>query len=328
MTALLEVNDLSVGFDTHTGAVEVLSGVGLAIAPGEIVGVVGESGSGKSVLSYAVMGLLGAAGAITGGAIVFDGRDITHATAKVRRPLLGTEMAMIFQEPGTSLNPVRRVGDQIAEAMTEHGVGRETAVRRAVELMDRVGIPAPDLRAHDYPHQLSGGMKQRIMIAMALACRPKLLIADEPTTALDVTIQAQILNLILDLRDEFGMGVMLITHDMGVVAQMADRVTVMYAGEVVESAPIGALFGEAAHPYTRLLLQAVPSTRRRRDSLPILSGTMPAPGRVPAGCRFHPRCPLAEADCRGAALPLVAVGPDHAGRCRRHAWMRQTGALA
>jgi oligopeptide/dipeptide ABC transporter ATP-binding protein len=315
---VLAIEGLSVSFRNPRGWVEVLREVSLDIEPGEIVGVVGESGSGKSVTSLAAMRLLGPQGRIDAGAVRLEGRDLVPLPGEAMRRIRGRDMAMIFQEPGTSLNPVRRVGDQIAEAMTEHGVadGRE-AERRAIALMERVGIPAAARRARDYPHQMSGGMKQRIMIAMALACRPKLLIADEPTTALDVTIQAQILNLILDLRESFGMAVLLITHDMGVVATMADRVAVMYAGQVVERAPSDRLFGAPRHPYAQLLLRAIPSARVRQRSLPVIGGATPPPGRYPSGCRFEPRCPLAVAACREAIPALAAVAPDHWSRCIR-----------
>ncbi|WP_367716022.1 ABC transporter ATP-binding protein [Nitratireductor sp. GISD-1A_MAKvit] len=315
---LLDIRDLCVSFNTLRGPVEVLNNVSFDVMPGEIVGVVGESGSGKSVTSLSIMGLLGTSGRITSGSIALSGTELTALSGEAMRALRGPEMAMIFQEPGTSLNPVQRIGDQIVEAMSEHGYCPPAeARRRALELMDRVGIPAPDLRARDYPHQLSGGMKQRIMIAIALACRPKLLIADEPTTALDVTIQAQILNLILDLKDEFGMGVMLITHDMGVVAQIADRVVVMYGGQVVERSKSDALFTRSAHPYSRLLLRSIPTATQRQDSLPIIRGTMPAAGRFPAGCRFHERCPMAVVACAQSVPLLAEVAPAHLARCFR-----------
>ncbi|MCV0349234.1 MAG: ABC transporter ATP-binding protein [Nitratireductor sp.] len=326
---LLDISGLSVSFNTLRGPVEVLKDVSFDVMPGEVVGVVGESGSGKSVTSLAIMGLLGHSGKITSGNIALSGTELTTLSGEELRALRGPEMAMIFQEPGTSLNPVQRVGDQIVEAMTEHAFCPPAeARRRAVELMDRVGIPAPDLRARDYPHQLSGGMKQRIMIAIALACRPKLLIADEPTTALDVTIQAQILNLILDLKDEFGMGVMLITHDMGVVAQIADRVVVMYGGQVVERSEGDALFTRSAHPYSRLLLRSIPSASQRQDDLPIIKGTMPAAGRFPDGCRFHERCPMAMAACALSVPPLNEAGPAHFARCFRTEAIDELEALA
>jgi oligopeptide/dipeptide ABC transporter ATP-binding protein len=318
MTALLEVEGVSVSFSGLRGAVQVLREVSFRIRPGEILGIVGESGSGKSVTSLAVMGLLGNNGRVDAGRIVFDGTDLEALPAAERRRMRGRDMAMIFQEPSTSLNPVLPVGFQIGEVLAEHfGMGRAEAAARAVALMDRVGIPAAASRAGAYPHQMSGGMKQRIMIAMALACRPRLLIADEPTTALDVTIQAQILRLIADLRADLGMGVLLITHDMGVIAETADRVAVMYAGQIVETASAGALFARPRHPYTRLLLRSIPSARHRQQDLPVIEGTTPPPAAMPAGCRFHPRCPLAAAPCRTTQPALLAVGPGAAARCLR-----------
>ena len=316
--ALLEVEGLTVAFGSLRGPVEVLRDVSFSVEPGEVLAVVGESGSGKSVTSLAIMDLLGAEGRITAGRIGFAGRDLAGLSREQRRRIRGRDMAMIFQEPGSSLNPVYRVGFQIAEALIEHGLAAGAAAQAAaVELMRRVGIPAAESRARDYPHQFSGGMKQRIMIAMALACGPKLLIADEPTTALDVTIQAQILNLALDLRQEFGMAMLLITHDMGVVAQMADRVVVMYAGEVVETATVTELFTAPAHPYTRLLLRSIPSAKRRQDVLPVIEGTTPAATAMPPGCRIHPRCPLADAACAAGRPALVDVAAGHSARCRR-----------
>ncbi|MCR8725417.1 ABC transporter ATP-binding protein [Frigidibacter sp. ROC022] len=317
MSAVLEIEGLHVSFRGARGWTEVLRDVSLSVAPGEILGVVGESGSGKSVTSLASMGLLGPSGRIDRGSVRLAGRELTGLDPQALRALRGPEMAMIFQEPGTSLNPVRRVGNQIAEAMTEHGIPAEEARRRSVALMDRVGIPAAESRARDYPHQMSGGMKQRIMIAMALACNPKLLIADEPTTALDVTIQAQILNLILDLRDETGMAVLLITHDMGVVSRYADRVAVMYAGEVVETAPVDRLFSNPGHPYASLLMRAIPNARAAQADLPVIAGSAPPPNRLPRGCRFAPRCPLAIEACRSAPPALAAIGPAHLSRCIR-----------
>lgn len=318
--AVLEIEGLCVSFRSGRGRAEVLRDVYLSIAPGEILGVVGESGSGKSVTSLAAMGLLGPLGQVDQGVIRLDGRNLLELGKDDLRQLRGRDMSMIFQEPGTSLNPVMRVGDQIAEALVEHRIcASGAAAGRAVEMMERVGIPAAARRARDYPHQMSGGMKQRIMIAMALACRPRLLIADEPTTALDVTIQAQILNLILDLRDEFGMAVLLITHDMGVVAQMADRVAVMYAGQVVETAPADDIFLRPSHPYASLLLQAIPSASIRQEVLPVIAGTAPAAGAFPPGCRFAPRCPLVLPACQEDMPRMQAVAPGHASRCLRHA---------
>lgn len=315
---ILEVSSLTVAFKGLRGSVEVLRDVSFSVEQGEVVALVGESGSGKSVTSLAVMGLLGTSGQMTDGSIRFEGADLAGMPPEHRRQMRGRDMAMIFQEPGSSLNPVFRVGYQVAEALVEHGIcTRREADKRAVELMARVGIPAAAERFGDYPHQFSGGMKQRIMIAMALACGPRLLIADEPTTALDVTIQAQILNLILDLRADFGMATLLITHDMGVVAQMADRVVVMYAGEVVETASAEQLFTAPRHPYTRLLIRAIPSAKVRQDTLPLIAGTTPPATDFPAGCRFHPRCPLADAACATTHPDLMPAGDGQAARCLR-----------
>jgi oligopeptide/dipeptide ABC transporter ATP-binding protein len=315
---LLDIRDLSVSFAGLRGSVTVLHDITFAVHPGEIVGIVGESGSGKSVTSLAIMGLLGAQGSIASGSIRFGEAILTDLSPAQMREKRGRDMAMIFQEPGTSLNPILQVGFQIAEVLIEHtGADLRSAQRRAVELMAQVGIPAPEKRARDYPHQLSGGMKQRIMIAMALACRPKLLIADEPTTALDVTIQAQILKLIVDLRDELNMAVLLITHDMGVVAETADRVVVMYAGQIVEQSTAERLFTQPTHPYTKLLLRSIPSAYEKQDILPVIEGTTPSPSDHRPGCRFAPRCPIAADICSDSSLSLVTVAPDHAVRCCR-----------
>ena len=316
--ALLEVDNMTVAFNGLRGPVEVLRDVSFSLEPGEVVALVGESGSGKSVTALAIMGLLGNAGHITEGNIRFEGTDLSTLPSARRRDIRGRDMAMIFQEPGTSLNPVYRVGFQVAEGLVEHGLcSAAEADKRAVALMERVGIPAAVARFRNYPHQFSGGMKQRIMIAMALACNPRLLIADEPTTALDVTTQAQILNLILDLQSELNMATLLITHDMGVVAQMADRVVVMYAGEVVETATVEQLFTAPAHPYTRLLLRSIPSARMRQDSLPLIDGTTPPATDFPGGCRFHPRCPLATPDCAASRPGLHPTATGQKARCLR-----------
>lgn len=315
---LLNVAGLSVSFTGLRGKVQVLNDITFQVQPGEIVGIVGESGSGKSVTSLAIMGLLGNAGNVESGSITLGGDDLTKLSAGQMRARRGRDLAMIFQEPGTSLNPILKVGFQIAEVLVEHtGADPRSAMAKAVDLMDQVGIPAAKSRAQDYPHQLSGGMKQRIMIAMALACRPRLLIADEPTTALDVTIQAQILKLITDLRDELDMGVVLITHDMGVIAETADRVVVMYAGQVVEQSPAETLFAQPSHPYTRLLLRSIPSARVKQDVLPMIEGTTPSPADHPQGCRFAPRCPIARDLCREPGLQLETIAPGHSARCRR-----------
>jgi oligopeptide/dipeptide ABC transporter ATP-binding protein len=318
MTHLLEVDDLTVSFSTLRRRLVVLDGVRFAIGRGEILGVVGESGSGKSVSALAIMRLLGEQGAIDRGRIVLDDVELTALDGAAMLSVRGRDVAMIFQEPMTSLNPVYTVGFQIAEVLIEHlGMARAAALERAAGLMDEVGIPAARQRLADYPHQLSGGMRQRVMIAMALACQPKLLIADEPTTALDVTIQAQILELIRRLRDEHGTAVLLITHDMGVIAEMADRVVVMYAGQVVEQAPVGRLFADPRHPYTRLLLRSVPRVQVRPERLLAIEGNIPSPATLPAGCRFHPRCPDAIERCRSEPPRLDRYDEERTVRCWR-----------
>ena len=318
--ALLEVDDLTVSFSTLRGRLSVLDGVRFAIGRGEILGLVGESGSGKSVSALAIMRLLGEQGAIDRGRILLDDAELSALDDTAMLAVRGRDVAMIFQEPMTSLNPVLTVGFQIAEVLMEHlGVARAAALARATELMEEVGIPAARQRLADYPHQLSGGMRQRVMIAMALACRPKLLIADEPTTALDVTIQAQILELIRTLRDEHGTAVLLITHDMGVIAEMADRVVVMYAGQVVEQAAVEQLFADPRHPYTRLLLRSVPRVQVRAKRLRSIEGSTPSPNALPAGCRFHPRCPDAIDRCRREPPRLERYGAARSVRCWRAA---------
>ena len=315
---LLEIEDLHVTFRGAQGPREVLSAVGMSVGSGEIVGVVGESGSGKSVTALAVMRLLGAQGEISRGSIRFDGIDLPRLAKPAMRDLRGRQIAMVFQEPMTSLNPLLTVGFQIAEVLREKlHLPTGEARRRAIALLERVGISAPVMRYGDYPTALSGGMRQRVMIAMALACTPRLLLADEPTTALDVTIQAQILDMMTTLRRQEGTAILLITHDMGVIARMAERVVVMYAGEVVETAPVRALFDEPGHPYTRLLMAATPTVRRRASTLPSIPGTMPAPHAMPAGCRFHPRCPMAIEPCRNTQPALRALAPSRLVRCHR-----------
>jgi oligopeptide/dipeptide ABC transporter ATP-binding protein len=315
--ALLEVEDLSVTFSGDEGLVRAVEGVSFVLERGRTLGVVGESGCGKSVTALAIMGLLPAKGALRTGRVRFDGTELTGLGDKALGSLRGARLAMIFQEPMTSLNPAFTVGEQIVEAILRHkkAPNRAEAEKRAVEMLRRVRIPAPERRFFDYPHKLSGGMRQRIMIAMALACDPELLIADEPTTALDVTIQAQVLELMRQLRRETGAAIMLITHDLGVVAEMADRVIVMYAGQIVEEAPVGVLFSRPEHPYTVGLLGSIPRLDRRRGRLPAIEGTVPSPHAMPAGCRFAPRCPFADARCRAEAPPLGAVAADHRARC-------------
>jgi len=318
MTAALEFADLSVSFPGSSGRLQVLESIGFAIAPGETVGLVGESGSGKSVTALAGMRLLPQGARIDAGNVRLAGRDLAGLPADEMLKIRGAEIAMIFQEPMTSLNPLFRAGFQIGETLEAHlGVTRAQARERAIDLMRLVGIPAAERRVDDYPHQLSGGMRQRVMIAMAMACRPKVLVADEPTTALDVTIQAQILALMRRLRDETAMGILLITHDLGVVAGMADRVVVMYAGMIMEEAKVRDLFARPNHPYTRLLLKAIPRVRAKAARLHQISGTTPPPSRFPTGCRFHPRCPDANEKCRALIPPLESLPDGRRVRCWR-----------
>jgi oligopeptide/dipeptide ABC transporter ATP-binding protein len=314
----LEINGLTVSFPSSSGRRPVIEDVSLRIGRGEIVGLVGESGSGKSVCALAVMRLLAPSAKIERGTIALAGRRVETLTNREMLAIRGREAAMIFQEPMTSLNPLFRSGFQIGEALETHlGMSRSRARTRAVELMRAVGIPAPERRVDDYPHQLSGGMRQRVMIAMAMACEPNLLIADEPTTALDVTIQAQILRLIAKLRDSNGMGVLLITHDLGVIAGIANRVAVLYAGHVMEEAPVRDLFSWPRHPYTQLLLRSAPRLDRRVARLNQISGTTPPADRFPSGCRFHPRCPAAVDRCRSKLPVLETTGDGRRIRCHR-----------
>ena len=305
--ALLEIRDLTVEFPTLHGPFRAVEGMDLDLAEGEVLGVVGESGSGKSVAMLAVMGLLPPVARITADRLRFDGQALLGLAPARRRRIAGKDIAMIFQEPMTSLNPCFTVGFQITEALAAHLGGRRKAHRaRAAELLGQVGIPAPESRLGAYPHQLSGGMSQRVMIAMAIACGPRLLIADEPTTALDVTIQAQILDLLLELQRAHGMALLLITHNMGVVAETARRVTVMYAGQQVEARAAEALFARPRHPYTAALLDALPERAAGQSRLPTIPGVVPGAGDRPRGCLFHPRCARARADCRAGAPRLEA----------------------
>jgi oligopeptide transport system ATP-binding protein len=325
---LLEVRDLAVQFATEDGVVRAVDGISFDLDRGEVLAVVGESGSGKSVTSLALMRLVQApAGRIVNGSMRLrtkDGtiRDLARLSEARMRRIRGNDVAMIFQEPMTSLNPVYTVGNQIIEAIRLHQgrAGRE-AFELAVETLARLGIPEPRRRMHDYPHQLSGGMRQRVMIAMALSCNPALLIADEPTTALDVTIQAQILTLIKNLQTELGMSVLFITHDLGVVAEIADRVVVMYAGAAVETGPVDAIFAEPRMPYTRALLASIPRldlVRAGEQRLEAIPGSVPSPLRLPPGCRFHPRCRyFVRGLCDAELPPLEACGAQHQVRCCR-----------
>ncbi len=314
--ALLEIRNLNVEFQTGRGAFRAVDSLDLAIDHREILGIVGESGSGKSVSMLAVMGLIPWPGRVTADRLVFDGRDLLAISAAERRKLTGKDVAMIFQEPMTSLNPCFTVGFQIMEALKVHeGGDRAERRRRALELLAQVGIPAPESRIGAFPHQLSGGMNQRVMIAMAIACNPRLLIADEPTTALDVTIQAQILELLLQLQRDRGMALILITHDMGVVAETAERVMVMYAGQQVEVQRAASLFAAPRHPYTAGLLEALPERSVGRHRLTTIPGVVPGIGDRPHGCLFHPRCGLAADRCRATPPSLDALAPDALVRC-------------
>ena len=318
--SLLSVRNLQVLFATENGEVAAVDDITFDLAEGEVLGIVGESGSGKSVTALSIMGLLPRPPARIGrGSVMFEGENLLNYGERAMRRIRGPGIGMIFQEPMTSLNPVFTIGDQIMETVRVHeGVGKSAQRDRAIQMLARVGIALPERRLDDYPHQLSGGMRQRVMIAIALICRPKLLIADEPTTALDVTIQQQILELLLDLRDEFGMAIMIITHNMGVVAEMANRVIVMYAGKIVKQAPIGALFRQPSHPYTRGLLDSIPSLADDRERLKTIPGTLPNPSALPPGCRFEPRCAWRVAACTASVPPLVAVEPEHHSACIRH----------
>ena len=313
--ALLEVEGLAIRFATDGGTLAAVDGLDFVLEPGKTLAIVGESGCGKSATALALMGLL-ASNAKVSGSIRLAGRELLGLAPAAMQQIRGAEMAMIFQEPMTSLNPAFTVGDQISEAILRHrGVTRAAARAQAIAMLDRVRIPAPALRYDEYPHKLSGGMRQRAMIAMALACDPKLLIADEPTTALDVTIQAQILELLRTLGRETGTAIILITHDLGVVAEMADDVLVMYAGRAAERAPASALFEMPQHPYTVGLLGAMPSLAERRARLAAIDGMVPDLRKPIAGCRFAPRCPFVLPRCGSDAPELAAIGPDHLVAC-------------
>jgi oligopeptide/dipeptide ABC transporter ATP-binding protein len=316
MAGLLDIRDLRVHFDTEDGVVRALDGVDIRVMPGETVCLVGESGCGKSVTSHAVLGLTPRNGRVASGTIEFAGVDLLGLGERRLNRIRGREIAMIFQDPMSSLNPVHTVGGQLRESLALHQRMSDSAARReARRLLEIVGIPEPTARLREYPHQLSGGMSQRVMIAMALACRPKLLIADEPTTALDVTIQAQILDLLRQLQAEIGMSVLLITHDLGVVAEMAHSVSVMYCGRIVESAAVGELFGRPRHPYTQGLLHSLPRVDRDTDALEPIAGSVPSPFDLPPGCSFAPRCPRASDRCRGSVPPLEIQANGHSVAC-------------
>ncbi len=318
MTALLSIEGLRTIFPGPGGGFAAVDGVDVSVERGRTLGIVGESGCGKSMLSLSVMRLVPPPGRTAAGRVVFDGQDLLGLPMRAMRAVRGRRVAMIFQEPMTSLNPAYTVGAQIVEAMRAHPSPDARPYRtRAAEALERVRIPAPGRRLDEYPHQMSGGMRQRVMIAMALSCAPDLLIADEPTTALDVTVQAQILDLLRDLQAQTGMAIVLITHDLGVVAEMADEVAVMYAGRVVERAPVAALFDDPQHPYTLGLLGSVPDLDDIRDRLLAIEGAVPRQGAMPPGCRFNPRCVFAADPCRVTDPALRPLGPGHAAACLR-----------
>lgn len=317
MTAkLLEVNELEVQFETEGGIVKSVNNISFSVGRGETVAVVGESGCGKSVTSLSILGLISSPGKVTGGQIVFEDRNLLKLNKRQIRNIRGNEISMIFQEPMTSLNPVFTIGNQMSEVFRVHqNISKSEAKQKSIEMLNHVGIPNAEKVINNFPHQLSGGMRQRVMIAMALSCNPKLLIADEPTTALDVTIQAQILDLMKDLKNESNTGMILITHDLGVVAEMADRVVVMYAGEVVEEAPVKEIFKNPKHPYTQGLIDSIPQLEVQREFLESIRGSVPNPLEMPSGCAFHPRCPLATDHCKTSKPVLEQINEFHKRRC-------------
>ena len=315
---MLEVSRLTTVFDLNREAALAVDDISFEVRSGETLGLVGESGSGKSVTALSIMGLVQPPGRIAGGRILFKGRDLLALPESEMRAIRGAGISLIFQEPMTALNPVFTIGDQIAEALLVHGrTTRRDARSAVIGLLEKVRIPDPQARVDDYPHQLSGGMRQRVLIAMAIACKPALVIADEPTTALDVTIQAQILDLLREMKSAFNLSLLLITHDLGVVAETADRVAVMYGGRIVEEGPVRAIFREPQHPYTRGLLASMPgrSTGRR---LRAIEGSVPVLGAFPTGCAFHPRCPDRFEPCNGEPPQAYRVGEAHTARCYLH----------
>jgi len=316
---LLEVDDLAVEFATPAGRLRAVDAVSFSLAEGEVLGLVGESGSGKTVACRAVLGLLPSERAhIASGRVLFEGRSLRDLPEREMRQLRGRRLAMVFQNPSTHLDPLMTVGRQVAEPLIYHeGLSARDARLRAVDLLRQVGIPDPQHNVDAYPHQFSGGMRQRVMIAAAVACRPRLLLADEPTTALDVTVQAQILRLLLDLRDRTGLAILLISHDLGVIASTCDRITVMYAGRIMEQAPKAELLQRPLHPYTAGLIRSRPSVAVSGRELPSIEGQLPALSALPSGCRFHPRCPHAESQCRSGDMRPVAARDSHLTACRR-----------
>jgi oligopeptide/dipeptide ABC transporter ATP-binding protein len=317
--ALLEVKNLRTTFFTADGPVHAVDNVSFNVRKGEALALVGESGCGKSVTAMSIMRLVAPPGKITAGQVRFKGRNLAELSERDMRHVRGNDIAMVFQEPMTSLNPVFKIGAQVAEAIRIHRkVSRKEARKRAGEMLELVAIPDPIKRLDDYPHQLSGGMRQRVMIAMALSCDPELLIADEPTTALDVTIQAQIMELLASLQKRLGLAILLITHDLGVVAEFCERVIVMYTGRVVEESPVRELFANPAHPYTRGLLKSLPSVAGVETRLPTIQGMVPPISNLPPGCKFNPRCPDVMPICLGNEPARIIVGPGHDARCYLH----------
>ena len=320
MSELLQVKNLKTYFYTEEGVMPSVDGLDFTLSQGETLAIVGESGCGKSVTSLSIMRLIQSPpGKIVDGEILYQGEDLLKKSAKEMRAIRGNEISMIFQEPMTSLNPVFPVGRQIMESFMIHqGLDKKAARGRTIDMIRMVGIPSPEKVVDEYPHELSGGMRQRIMIAMALACRPKILIADEPTTALDVTIQAQIMHLLRDLKDQTGTAIILITHDLGVVAQIAQNVLVMYAGQAVEYAPVRAIYKDPLHPYTRGLLESIPKLHEEVETLASIPGMVPAPNAYPAGCRFSPRCGHACSLCEQKAPPLIKLADGRRVRCWKY----------
>ncbi|MFC4736395.1 ABC transporter ATP-binding protein [Bacillus daqingensis] len=317
--SIIKVDDLQTSFFTHKGEIKAVDGVHFDVPAGKTLGIVGESGSGKSITSLSIMRLIEDPGKIKGGHIYFHGEDLLEKSEAEMRQIRGNKISMIFQEPMTSLNPVYTVGDQIAESYQIHrGMSKKEALNKAVDMLELVGIPSPKARVKAYPHELSGGMRQRAMIAIALACDPELLIADEPTTALDVTIQAQILRLINNLQKDLGMSMMLITHDLGVVAETCDYVAVMYAGKIIEYADVETLFSKPKHPYTVGLLKSLPRHDIDQDELEVIRGMVPRPDELPEGCRFAPRCPFARDMCHERLPDLEELEDGNQVRCWIH----------
>ena len=315
---MLKIENLKTYFDTFAGLVKAVDGVSLEVKSGETLGLVGESGSGKSVTALSILGIVPRPGKIVDGKIIYNGENLVDKTENELQKIRGKEIGYIFQDPATSLNPVLSIADQLTEVIRRHqNVTKEEALERAIELFRLVEIPDPEIKIWSYPHQLSGGMKQRIAVARALACKPNLLLADEPTTNLDVTIQAQILQLMKNLKEKLGMSMILITHDMGIVAGVADRITVLYAGRVCESADTKTIFYKPRHPYTNALLTAVPSLALRKEKLAMIKGAIPNLIEPPSGCRFHPRCEYAKAICSEKIPALEEIEPEHNVACHR-----------